>query len=82
MTTRRVDWLTALTWGALVLVCMAILTVLFLAAGWFIVHAVEWLATVAVPGIVTWADDNPNAFDVLLIGVLALLALAGAEVRR
>lgn len=83
MTTRnRIDWLSALTWGGVTLLCVAIMFAGAFAAGWLLVHVVDWFATVAMPAIVAWANGAPNQRDVVVIGVLALLALLAGEIRK
>lgn len=83
MTTRnRIDWLSALTWGGVTLLCVAIMFAGAFAAGWLLVHVVDWFATVAMPAIVAWANDAPDQRDLAIIAVLTLLALLASEVRK
>lgn len=77
MTTRnRVDWLTLIVRGGIGLGCTAALAAILVGAAWLLWHGVDWLVTVAIPAVVVWSDDDPQAFYGLMIGLVALSLLA------
>lgn len=65
-----------------ILLLTALLTAAFFAVFGGIALLVDWIVTAALPAARLWADSNPDARDILTLGVLALLALAAAEYRR